>query len=75
MYVHTVAAELDLVQTLRVATLPVQISFLYGQNTSAAEQNWVALINSVTRCGTWGGASTFSSLTEWQTCGTLPASV
>ena len=38
---HYVASRINLVEHLRGHPLPVTVTFLYGQNTSVAEQNWV----------------------------------
>ena len=38
---HYVASRINLVEHLREHPLPVTVTFLYGQNTSVAEQNWV----------------------------------
>ena len=41
MRTHYVASRINLVEHLREHPLPVTVTFLYGQNTSVAEQNWV----------------------------------
>ena len=38
---HLVALQVNLVERLRRDPLPFDATFVYGQNTSIAEQNWV----------------------------------
>lgn len=38
---HALAASLDLVKRVEADPIPFSVTFIYGQNTSVAEQNWV----------------------------------